>query len=173
MIVMLGTVLSVNLLGADWSRFSTAGLLFGLASAFTYSLFLFAAGKVESDLHPFLKSAWMLTAGLVFIYLFYPPQLLLSENGNSGSLLLWGLLLGFVGQVVPTVAFIVGIPRTGAALAAMLGAMELPVAVIGAYVLVGEQVSMIQWLGMVLILAGVVVSELRITGNAIKEESSG
>lgn len=162
-IVMAGTVLSVNLLSADLSRFSATGVVFGLASGFTYSLFLFFAGRVESDQHPFLKSAWMLTAGLLVIYLFYPPVFLMGATAQTGSLLLWGLGLGCLGQVIPTVAFLVGIPRTGASLAAMAGAMELPVALIGAYLILGESITGIQWLGMGLILAGIGLSELKHT----------
>lgn len=84
-VVMAGTIMSVNLLSADLSRFSVSGILFGLASGFTYSLFLFLAGRVESDQHPFLKSAWMLTAGLIVIYLFYPPVFLIGGAPDTGS----------------------------------------------------------------------------------------
>lgn len=160
-VVMVGTLLSVNLLSAGLMRFSGIGLCFGLASALTYSFFLFAAGRVESDHHPFLKSAWMLTAALAVTYMFYPPGVLFSQGAETGALLKWGLLLGGLGQVIPTVAFLIGIPRTGASLAAMIGSMELPVAVIGASVLVGERITGVQWLGMVLILAGVALSEVK------------
>jgi len=158
-IVMVGTVLSVNLFSANLERFSPLGLVYGLASGVTYSLFLFAAGRVESNHHPLLKSAWMLTAGLVVIYLFYPPTFV--TGPNSGTLIGWGLLLGLLGQVVPTISFLIGIPRVGASLAAMLGSMELPVAVIGAYIIIGEHVTTVQWLGMLLILGGVLVSEIK------------
>jgi drug/metabolite transporter (DMT)-like permease len=168
-IVLAGTVLSVNLFGADLSDISVMGLLYGFASAVTYGSFLFLTGRVKSDQHPFLKSAWMLTAGLLMIYIFYPPVFLVEGTGHSASLLLWGLGLGFVGQVVPTITFIIGIPRTGAALAAMLGAMELPVAVIGAFFILGEHVASVQWVGMLLILCGVLVSEFRAAGRTAQE----
>ncbi|MNL78789.1 hypothetical protein D3C87_2052640 [compost metagenome] len=45
----------------------------------------------------------------------------------------------------------------------MAGAMELPVALIGAYLLLGESITGIQWLGMGLILAGIALSELKHT----------
>jgi drug/metabolite transporter (DMT)-like permease len=166
-VVMAGTVLSVNLIQAGLDRFSGVGVAYGLASGFTYSLFLFTAGRVKSDHHPFLKSAWMLTAGLVVIYAFYPPVFLTAGDADTGALVLWGVGLGMLGQVIPTVTFLIGIPRTGASVAAMIGSMELPVAVIGAFLLLGESITGIQWLGMLLILAGVGISEAQ---QAVKKK---
>lgn len=40
------------------------GVLFGLLSACTYSFFLFAAGKVKTNLHGSMKSAVLLTEAL-------------------------------------------------------------------------------------------------------------
>ncbi|MNI40701.1 EamA-like transporter family protein [compost metagenome] len=64
-----------------------------------------------------------------------------------------------LGQVIPTVAFNIGIPRIGSSVAAMLGSIELPAAVIAAFFLLGEAVVWIQWLGMGCILVGIVISE--------------
>jgi drug/metabolite transporter (DMT)-like permease len=106
-----------------------------------------------------MKSAVMMTAAIPMIYLVYPPHIFL--EGSAVQLLGWGLLLGILGQVVPTIAFNVGIPRIGSTLAAMLGAMELPVAIIAAFLLIGEPVLLVQWLGMILIIAGILLSEKR------------
>lgn len=159
LLIMLGTLFAVNLFGADWSQLSGIGILFGLLSGFTYCLFLFLTGQVKSDLPPLMKSSVMMTATIPIIYIVYPPSELF--QGNSGNLLLWGLLLGFLGHVVPTVAFNIGIPRIGSTLAAMLGSVELPVAVIAAFLIIGEPVLLIQWLGMFFILAGILLSEKR------------
>jgi drug/metabolite transporter (DMT)-like permease len=42
-----------------------------------------------------------------------------------------------------------------------LGSLELPVGLLGALWIVGESVLSVQWLGMVLILGGIGVSELK------------
>jgi drug/metabolite transporter (DMT)-like permease len=158
-VIMIGTLLAVNVFGADWSELSLIGILFGLMSGFTYSLFLFMTGQVKSDLPPLMKSAVMMTAAMPMIYLVYPPDIFL--EGNTVQLLGWGLLLGFLGQVVPTVSFNIGIPRIGSTLAAMLGSVELPVAIVAAFLIIGEPVLLVQWLGMILILAGILLSEKR------------
>jgi drug/metabolite transporter (DMT)-like permease len=158
-VIMIGTLLAVNVFGADWSELSGKGILFGLLSGFTYSLFLFLTGQVKSDLPPLMKSAVMMTAAIPMIYLVYPPNIFL--EGNTVQLLGWGLMLGFLGQVVPTVAFNIGIPKIGSTLAAMLGSIELPVATVAAFLIIGEPILLVQWLGMILILAGILLSEKR------------
>ncbi|MEW9702545.1 DMT family transporter [Paenibacillus sp. SI8] len=158
-LIMLGTAFAVNVFGMDWHQFSLAGLFYGLLSALTYSLFLFATGQVKSSLPPLMNSAVMLTAAMLVMFILYPPTVFFQENG--GNLLLWGLLLGFLGQVVPTISFNMGIPRIGSTLAAMLGSVELPVAVIAAFLILGESVQGMQWLGMGFILVGIIISEYK------------
>jgi drug/metabolite transporter (DMT)-like permease len=158
-LIMLGTLFAVNVFETDWHGFGIEGLLYGLLSALTYSVFLFSTGQVKSSLPPLMNSAVMLTAAVPIMFVLYPPTIFVQENG--GSLLLWGLLLGFLGQVVPTISFNIGIPRIGSTLAAMLGSIELPVAVVAAYLIISEPVNGLQWLGMGLILGGIIISEYK------------
>ncbi|MZQ81148.1 EamA family transporter [Paenibacillus sp. 5J-6] len=155
--ILVGTVLAVNVLNTNWEQFSYIGILYGLLSALTYSTFLFFTGQVVSPLPPLMNSAIMLTATIPVMYVLYPPTVFVQENGSE--LLLWGLLLGFLGQVVPTIAFNIGIPRIGSTLAAMLGSVELPVAIVAAYLIIAEPVNGLQWVGMGLILVGILISE--------------
>jgi drug/metabolite transporter (DMT)-like permease len=158
-IIMMGTLCSVEVFKADWGRFTYLGLFCGLASAVAYSFFLFMAGRMETHLHPFMKSAVMLTGALPFLYLIYPPVSFFQEG--NGSLLLWGLWIGVLGQVLPTIAFMYGIPRIGSTLAAMLGALELPVGIVASLLILNEAVHGVQWFGMLLILAGIGIAEKR------------
>jgi drug/metabolite transporter (DMT)-like permease len=155
--IMAGTLLSVNIFQADWHRFSVTGIALGLGSAFTYALFLFFTGRTGRTLHPIMKSAIMITSAIPVLVLIFPVNAWIQPDGTQ--LLLWGLLLGLLGQVIPAIAYNTGIPRIGSSLAATLGAMELPVAVISAFFLLEESVQMVQWFGMLLILAGIVMAE--------------
>lgn len=156
-LILAGTILAVNVFETNWEVLSILGILYGLLSALTYSIFLFFTGQVVSSLSPLMNSAVMLTAALPVMYMLYPPTVFVHENG--GVLLLWGLLLGFLGQALPTVSFNIGIPKIGSTLAAMLGSVELPVAILAAYLLIGEPISGLQWGGMALILGGIIISE--------------
>lgn len=156
--IMGGTLLSVNIFESDWSRFSLWGVICGLGAALAYSLFLFLTGRIQTTMHPIMKSAIMLTASMPILFILYPPSNFFANSGTA-SLAMWGILLGILGQVIPTLTFNFGIPRIGSSLSATLGSIELPVALISAYFLLGESVQGIQWFGMLLIMAGILTAE--------------
>lgn len=155
--IVLGTVLAVNVKNADWERFTGKGVVFGLLAAFSYALFLFGTGKIKTTMHPVMKSAVMITSSLPILYLIYPPYQL--GGVPATSLILVGVVLGILGTVVPAIAFNIGIPRIGGSLAAMLGSLELPAAIVSAFFILGESVHSEQWFGMLIILAGIAIAE--------------
>lgn len=165
-LITIGTLLGVGVDLQDLGQFEIRGITFGLLAAFTYSLFITMTGRIQTTMDPVLKSAVMITAALPLLLLLYPPQLdvLSSTGGTIYALLGWGLLLGVLGQVIPTITFNIGVPKIGSSLAATIGSLELPVAVITAMIILNEQVVGLQWVGMALILTGVVISEKKAGG---------
>ena len=160
-LVFIGTFLSVGGIPIDALRtLSFIGVIFGLLSAVTYSSFIVFTGRLRSNMDATLKSAVMLTASLPFLFFIYPPQQLFSSG--SSALLFWGLLLGMLGSVIPTVSFNIGIPKIGSSWAAILGSVELPVSLIGALALLGESISWLQWGGMMFIVLSIVISQKKV-----------
>lgn len=159
-IILAGTLLAVNIFSADWSRFSLKGVLYGLLSALTYSIFLSFAGRIQTEMNLFVKSAFMQTATLPVLFVLYPP-LTYIHAADWGPLTLWGMLIGLFGSVLPTILFNIGIPRIGSSLSAMIGSVELPVAILAAYLIIGEPVGLVQWAGMTFILLGIATAEMQ------------
>lgn len=154
-----GTLLAAGFLEQGLSKFNFWGIAFGLMSAVSYSLFVLFSGRVVPDAHPAYRSAWMVTGGLILLCILFPPTFLF--NGLIwGQLLVFGLLLGFFGAFLPPVLFAVGVPHIGGDMAGILGAAELPVAVLMSSVVLSERVSVLQWAGVVFVLIGVVLPEL-------------
>ncbi|ANS75688.1 multidrug transporter [Paenibacillus yonginensis] len=154
-----GTLLAAGFLEQGLSEFNVWGIAFGLMSAVSYSLFVLFSGKAVPAAHPAYRSAWMVTGGFILLCILFPPTFLF--NGLIWSqLLVFGLLLGFFGAFLPPVLFAVGVPHTGGDMAGILGAAELPVAVLMSSVVLGEHVSVLQWVGVVIVLIGVVLPEL-------------
>ncbi|MCK9860603.1 DMT family transporter [Paenibacillus sp. ATY16] len=155
---MAGTVLAAGLLQNKLTDMDWAGVGYGLASAFSYSLFLFLAGRVAPGYDPVYKSALMMSFGFIVILVLYGYKAFDGVDQQWG-LLEWGFVLGLLGQVMPTVFFNAGIPRVGSGLASMLGATELPFAVVSAWLILGEPITLIGTAGILLILGGIMVAE--------------
>ena len=65
------------------------------------------------------------------------------------------LATALLGPIVPTVCFAIGVPRIGPAAASVVGAAELPAAMIAARLVLDEPISGLEWLGMLVIVVGI------------------
>jgi drug/metabolite transporter (DMT)-like permease len=70
------------------------------------------------------------------------------------------LILALFGTIIPPVLFNIGFPKTGLGLGSIVSALELPVSVTMAFVLLGEKVILVQWLGIILILFAIILMNL-------------
>jgi drug/metabolite transporter (DMT)-like permease len=154
-----GTLLAAGILEQGATKFNLVGVSLGLLSAVSYSLFILFSGKVVPTVHPAYRSLWMLIGAVTLVFLLFPPHFLF--NGQLwGDLLMFGFLLGFFGAFIPPVLFAIGVPHIGGDMAGILGASELPVAVLLSSLVLHEQVSFLQWAGVALVLMGVALPEL-------------
>lgn len=153
-----GTLLAAGIAEQGVGHFHWWGITMGLISAVSYSLFIFFNGQVVTTVYPMYRTQWMLTGALLVAFLIYPPSFLVDGRLWEG-LLFYGCLLGFFGSFIPPVLFAIGVPQIGGAMAGILGAVELPVAMIASAWILCEQVSLLQWTGVICILAGVALPE--------------
>ena len=72
----------------------------------------------------------------------------------------YGFVLALFGTIIPPILFNVGFPNAGLGLGSIVSSLELPVSVTMAFVLLGEKVLFIQWVGIVLILFAIVLMNL-------------
>lgn len=155
--ILAGTALAAGADGGTAARTTLAGVLLGLASGVSYAAFLYISGSVRSPRSPFSRAAIITTVSLLVSWLLYPPTAGMLQPVLRGALPIGAVAL--FSQAVPTTLFSLGIPRVGGAAAAILGSVELPVAVIAAALMLRENVSWQSWAGVVLILSGIAFSE--------------
>jgi len=154
-----GTLLAAGIIEQGLARFNWIGVMLGLLSAVSYSLFILISGKAVPSVHPAYRSGWMITGGMLLVFILFPPYFLI--NGVIwGDLLLFGAMLGFFGAFIPPVLFAIGVPHIGEGMTGVLGASELPVAVLLSSLVLHEHVSILQWMGVVLVILGVALPEL-------------
>ncbi|MEB4762099.1 DMT family transporter [Chryseobacterium indologenes] len=178
-IVLLGTVLATNLINMeielDWH-----GVFWGLMAAGSYTLTMFTSNTIATHLPVFRKSLVMLAGGsiIVFSFLFFAQigpmyfdglqSLYLNFTENTEHIhpfnysIFWtyGIILALFGTIIPPILFNVGFPNAGLGLGSIVSSLELPVSVTMAFVLLGEKVFLIQWVGIVLILFAIVLMNL-------------
>lgn len=158
LLVLAGSVLAGGVLketrGAAGPAGWLTGVLLALGSAFLYAVFVVANSRYGNELHPLRKSAVIMTGSTLGIGL-VNLHTLATQPFTGHGLWKWTVLLALFGTIIPPVLFAKGIPRIGAGVSAVVMTAELPVAVIAAGILLGEQLDAVQWCGVALILLAI------------------
>jgi drug/metabolite transporter (DMT)-like permease len=158
-ILLIGTFMAGNIFGHDAFSLSDPGIIWGLLSAVSFSLFIFASGKVAIELPSLNRSLFMSLGAALFLLIVFSPDFLTNGSMQSG-LWIYALLLGFFGVFIPVVLFSIGTPKIGSGIATILGAAELPMAILCSVLILKEQVTILQTAGIAMILIGIVTPQL-------------
>ncbi|CEG28891.1 DMT family transporter [Bacillus sp. B-jedd] len=160
-IVLAGTLLVLQITSVDSGVINAPGVLYGFLAAIFYSVFLIGASVLPQTIPQFYKNGLMVSGTLVLLLIGFSVTTPMSGINPFGSVLKWGLMLGILAQLLPPVLFTYGAPKIGGTLTSILSSVELPVGIIASNLILGEKVVLVQWIGMLLILAGIVVSQMR------------
>ncbi|WP_052759681.1 EamA family transporter [Paenibacillus sp. DMB20] len=169
-ILLLGTVLAGGVIGADHLQLNWKGTLLGLAAALMMALFVFFSGRVETQMPSVTRSFYMSCGGLLLLTVLFTPKVFVEVTPSNG-LWFYGLILGIFGVVLPVLLFALGAPKISTGLATILGAGELPVAVIVSVIILQEHLAMLQWAGVLIILLGIAYPQ--ITGYRAQASGKG
>ncbi|WP_103623536.1 EamA family transporter [Bacillus thuringiensis] len=159
LILFAGTLFAGGIFEGLGQSFSTKGIIFGLLAAVSFSFYVFASGRVATDVPPYTKSFLMTTSATLIVCLFFPPTFL-TDGALQAGLWKYAFFLGLFGVVVPVICFSIGVPKVGTGLSPILGAAELPTAIIASITLVHEVVTFMQWIGIIFILLGIFTPQL-------------
>ena len=159
-VVFTGTVFAGGVFN-ETLHLNTKGIIFGFLAAISYSIFLMTSGRVGNDRPVFQKSALMITGSMILTWIVFPPHFFF-DGALIAGLYKWGLLLAVLGTVVPPLFFSIGVPKVGVSLGAILSAAELPVAVLSSHFILKEEVQSLQWLGVLLILGAIVMTNIKV-----------
>ncbi|WP_088042076.1 DMT family transporter [Bacillus sp. EAC] len=157
--LIIGTLFATNVITSGLT-INLLGLLFGLFSAISYSIFILLSGRVALQTNPFTKTALMITGGFIICAIILPPNFFLNGKLFIEITLKYGLILGFLGPFFSTLMFSKGVPLTGSGLASILGATELPTAILMSALVLKEAIGSAQYIGIFLILIGIALPEI-------------
>ncbi|WP_430406979.1 EamA family transporter [Fluviicola sp.] len=158
--VLGGTILATNLIQED-VHISVEGIVYGLLAALSYTISMHASNHVETQLSSVVRSFWLIVGSLLMVIVYWNIQIW--EHLDWMIFLKFGIILGLFGTVIPPILFNIGIPKTGLGLAGILAAIEIPVSICSAQLILHETVTSMQWLGVGIIIATVVVINARKT----------
>jgi drug/metabolite transporter (DMT)-like permease len=166
-ILVIGSILASGIIAEGSGEMTWQGTIWGMLSALTYTTFIFLSSSVEKDTPVVQKGALFTTGGMITVFILNPPTELLHLPVLM-EIVPYGLYLGLLGVVLPPILFTIGMPHIGPGLGTILTSAELPIAVILSALVLTEQVSMSQWLGVVFILGGIITGNLKISKPKIK-----
>lgn len=188
-IVLAGTFLATNLINLDVTL-DWHGVFWGLMAAASFTATMFTSNTLATHIPVLRKSLIMLSGGaiIVFIFLFFAQigplhfdflkSLYLNFTDNTEHIkpfdfsifYTYGFVLALFGTIIPPILFNLGFPKTGLGLGSIISSLELPVSVTMAFVLLGEEVIAIQWVGIILILFAIVLMNLPSRKNKLVPE---
>ena len=188
-IVLAGTFLATNLINLDVTL-DWHGVFWGLMAAASFTATMFTSNTLATHIPVLRKSLIMLSGGaiIVFIFLFFAQigplhfdflkSFYLNFTDNTKHIkpfdfsifYTYGFVLALFATIIPPILFNLGFPKTGLGLGSIISSLELPVSVTMAFVLLGEEVIVIQWVGIILILFAIVLMNLPSRKNKLVPE---
>ncbi|MBE8723751.1 EamA family transporter [Flavobacterium hungaricum] len=153
-IVLFGTVLATNIINND-IELDWRGLIWGILAAASFTTTMFTANRVATEISSAQRSLYMLLGGATIVFSFaFATQI---TPFNFEIFLKWGIVLALFGTIIPPMLMNAGFPLTGIGLGSIVSALELPVSVMMAFVLLNEKVILSQWIGIILIILAIII----------------
>jgi drug/metabolite transporter (DMT)-like permease len=165
-VVIIGTGLAINILKIDFNDTSinwSLGLFWGLLAAASFTTTMFTANKVALEISSAQRSLYMLLGGAIIVFGFglYTQ----ATDFNFEIFTKWGIVLALFGTIIPPMLLNAGFPLTGIGLGSIVSSLELPVSVLMAYFLLNEEILLIQWIGILLIILAIVIMNIQFKIN--------
>ena len=156
-IVLVGTLYATNLLNnnvaIDWR-----GIFWGILAAMSFTTTMFTANKVALGISSAQRSLYMLFGGAIIVFSF--GLFTQTTPFNFEIFMKWGIIIALFGTIIPPLLMNAGFPITGLGLGSIVSALELPVSVLMAFIILGETVIPLQWFGILLILLAIILMNI-------------
>ncbi|MQP51970.1 MULTISPECIES: EamA family transporter [unclassified Flavobacterium] len=162
-IVLIGTALAINIFKIDFNDTSidwASGIFWGILAAASFTTTMLTANKVGLGISSAQRSLYMLLGGAIIVFGFSLFTQITPFNFEIFAK--WGIVLALFGTIIPPMLLNAGFPHTGIGLGSIVSSLELPVSVMMAFFLLNEQVLLIQWIGIVLIILAIVIMNIQI-----------
>lgn len=170
LVVIIGTAFAINIFKINFNDTTidwTKGLFWGLLAAASFTTTMFTANKVALGISSAQRSLFMLFGGAIIVFGF--GLFTQTTEFNFEIFTKWGIVLALFGTIIPPMLLNAGFPLTGIGLGSIVSSLELPVSVLMAYFLLNEELQLIQWIGILLIILAIVIMNIQFN-NPVKKK---
>lgn len=170
LVVIIGTAFAINIFKINFNDTTidwTKGLFWGLLAAASFTTTMFTTNKVALGISSAQRSLFMLFGGAIIVFGF--GLFTQTTEFNFEIFTKWGIVLALFGTIIPPMLLNAGFPLTGIGLGSIVSSLELPVSVLMAYFLLNEELQLIQWIGILLIILAIVIMNIQFN-NPVKKK---
>ncbi|KAA0955900.1 EamA family transporter [Sporosarcina sp. ANT_H38] len=152
-----GTILAAGIIDADLSGIPWQGWAWGMASAVSFASFVMINSRQVEGMDTETRLLFTSFFAAIAIFFFQTPEIVWNGTLFGGGLWVYGLILGLFGIVIPIYLFSIAVPKVGTAMTSILSAAELPVAVTVSVILLNEALTILQVIGIIIIVIGIIL----------------
>lgn len=157
---LLGCSLVVQIFDVNFLHFSKVGIISGIASALCWAFFNIYGKRVGNK-----YSVWTnLTFGLMFagiFWLFFNPPWKIFSSGYTMVDWLIFFIFAMISVLIPYFFYFSGLKRISSSSAIITSTLEPVVAILSAWIIVEEKLSLIQIIGSAFVLTSVVLLQIK------------
>ena len=157
-ILHAGTLLASGLFSSTVGYLDPLGIACALLSAVSCATFMFLSARVGCDVPPIERGLVVCLGACILGFAVCPDYF--ASGALEAGIWKYGLILGVFGLFVPVVLFGIGTPHLSAGLSTIMASSELPCGIAVSVLILSEPVDAFQVAGIVVIMLGVVVSQL-------------
>ncbi len=161
LLIVFGTIfgsgIADEMLSGATGGLSMLGLAIGGACAVCYAIFLYFNGVVATETHPITRSFIISLSGVALSSLLYPGTYA-DMLADPAALIPCGVVMGCLTLLVPVMCLSFAGRHLDGGTVAMLTSLELPAAASSGFVILGDPLSGLVILGILIILGAVALS---------------
>lgn len=155
-LALIFPIIGVALVSLDalYGTFNPLGILFAFGAMLVFSVYMITVQIVVKTDRPFTFTLYVFFFVTLAYCLIHPPTAVINLNLKQSAIC---ILLGLVPTALAVPLLYKAIEKVGSATAAIFSTFEPVATLIAAALILHEQITLLQLLGMVLIVAGIII----------------
>lgn len=139
---------------------SAIAVMFALAAALSYAVYVLVSGRYQRDISPITSSFYVIVFATITLCLFHQPDFSkIASFSLRQILIISGIAV--VSTIAPLALFLTGIQKLSSSKASIVAMIEPVVAALAAALLLNEQLSGLQLVGAILVLFALILNALK------------